>query len=211
MKKKSKYKISGITDETIQEILSDTKGTSYMMLLNYNHKFIHNIVKKFNNRDYDNYDELFQEGVIALWKALQKFEIGRGINFSTFAYVVIKNACLIYINGENKIRNNEESIELKSSPNDKENFSKTNIDIVYNKSIVSLEDRVINKIDSELKFEGISNFERKIYNNYVSGMTKKEAAKRLGISVSAYAVILYKHILPKIKNNETKYRMHLQN
>lgn len=53
-------------------------------LINGNLKLVLSILKKYNNRT-DNMDDLFQIGCIGLIKAIDNFDLGHEVRFSTYA------------------------------------------------------------------------------------------------------------------------------
>jgi RNA polymerase sporulation-specific sigma factor len=57
-------------------------------LINGNLKLVLSILKKYNNRT-DNMDDLFQVGCIGLIKAIDNFDLGHEVRFSTYAVPMI--------------------------------------------------------------------------------------------------------------------------
>jgi len=62
-----------------------------------NISLVHYVLLKFNIAK-DQYDDLFQEGIIGLIKAIQTFDISKNNKFSTYAYICIRNEIIRYIN-----------------------------------------------------------------------------------------------------------------
>lgn len=58
------------------------------VLIEKNLGLVHHIVKRFANRGHDP-EDLFQIGVIGLMKAIDKFDLGLGVMFSTYAVPMI--------------------------------------------------------------------------------------------------------------------------
>lgn len=59
---------------------------------------VHRVVKQYS-RNADNYDDLFQEGMIGLWMASQKYDASLG-KFSTYAYYWIRMKVQNYANSK---------------------------------------------------------------------------------------------------------------
>lgn len=79
-----------------------------------NIKTVYYVVQKFRNNNTD-YDELVSVGMMGYAKALDKFSPVRGIKFATFAIHCIYNEILFYLRKENKIKQNNVSINTKLS------------------------------------------------------------------------------------------------
>ncbi len=60
-------------------------------------KFLHSVLRKYT-------DDLFQEGMIGLLEAVRKFDIDRGVKFSTFAYYYINLRVKRYYESDTIIR-----------------------------------------------------------------------------------------------------------
>ena len=60
-----------------------------------NISLVHYVLLKFNIAK-DQYDYLFQEGIIGLIKAIQTFDISKNNKFSTYAYICIRNEIIRY-------------------------------------------------------------------------------------------------------------------
>lgn len=67
-----------------------------------NDKLIHLAAKKYRSLSIP-YDDLYQEGFIALMNAAEKFDESKGTNFSTYAVNAINNALKRYVIGDRAI------------------------------------------------------------------------------------------------------------
>ena len=96
--------------------------------------FVKKIVRYYSiilNRE--DREDLFIDGLMGLYRAVNSFDFKKGKNFDDFAYVSVKNAALDYLRKRREVRtvpldftsvavdNEEESILLKQ---DMENFAK---------------------------------------------------------------------------------------
>ncbi len=69
--------------EMLEKIKQGDK-TAREQFLNANLKLVLSVIKKFTNRG-ENADDLFQVGCIGLIKALDNFDMGHNVKFSTYA------------------------------------------------------------------------------------------------------------------------------
>lgn len=85
-----------MTDETLdfQEVLSQ------------NENIIYYLIKKYGIRDPD--QEFYQEGLIALWKAMDNYDASRG-KFSSYAYFLIEKSFLTVIRARNRHTEKQEA------------------------------------------------------------------------------------------------------
>lgn len=80
-----------LKDQEMKELLRRVKaGDGYARdrLINCNLKLVFNLVKRFQNRGYE-LEDLFQIGCIGLIKAIDKFDPGYDVKFSTYAVPMI--------------------------------------------------------------------------------------------------------------------------
>jgi RNA polymerase sporulation-specific sigma factor len=72
-------------------------------LINGNLKLVLSLLRKFNNRT-DNMDDLFQVGCIGLIKAIDNFDLGHEVKFSTYAVPMILGEVKRYLRDNNSMR-----------------------------------------------------------------------------------------------------------
>lgn len=72
-------------------------------LINGNLKLVLSILKPYNNRT-DNMDDLFQVGCIGLIKAINNFDLGHEVRFSTYAVPMILGEVKRYLRDNNSVR-----------------------------------------------------------------------------------------------------------
>lgn len=72
-------------------------------LINGNLKLVLSILRKYNNRT-DNMDDLFQVGCIGLIKAIDNFDLGHEVKFSTYAVPMILGEVKRFIRDNNSVR-----------------------------------------------------------------------------------------------------------
>lgn len=73
------------------------------LLINGNLRLILSVLKKFYNKS-DNLDDLFQIGCVGLIKAIDNFDLGYNVKFSTYAVPMILGEIKRYIRDNNSIR-----------------------------------------------------------------------------------------------------------
>lgn len=76
-------------------------------------KLIYSIIRKYSYNVND-YEDLFQEGVIALKKAQNNYKEGFNTDFSSYAYLYIKGEILKYIRENRVMKVGKDSIKLNS-------------------------------------------------------------------------------------------------
>jgi len=95
-----------LKDREMKELLSKAKaGDSYARdrLINCNLKLVFNLVKRFQNRGYD-LEDLFQIGCIGLIKAIDKFDPGYDVKFSTYAVPMIVGEIRRFLRDDNPVK-----------------------------------------------------------------------------------------------------------
>ena len=75
--------------ECMESLLRENKGLIWLMVVR-------------QGRGKAEYMDLFQEGKIGLWKAILHYDTGRGVRFSSYACVVIRNAVWQAVVGSQK-------------------------------------------------------------------------------------------------------------
>ncbi|MDD6879385.1 MAG: sigma-70 family RNA polymerase sigma factor [bacterium] len=76
-------------------------------------KLVYSIIRKFSYNTND-YEDLFQEGMIALQKAMKNYKEGYNTDFSSYAYLYIKGEILKYIRENKVMKVGKDSIKLNS-------------------------------------------------------------------------------------------------
>ena len=72
-------------------------------LVNGNLRLVLSVIQRFNNRG-ENVDDLFQVGCIGLMKAIDNFDLGQNVKFSTYAVPMIIGEIRRYFRDNNPIR-----------------------------------------------------------------------------------------------------------
>lgn len=99
-------KLPILKEKEMKELLIQMKSGD----LSSREKFIHgnlrlvlSVIQRFNNRG-ENADDLFQVGCIGLIKALDNFDLGQNVRFSTYAVPMIIGEIRRYLRDNNSIR-----------------------------------------------------------------------------------------------------------
>src|SRR5262249_1607938 len=84
---------SRVRVETLEEIerLQEQANTVKEMLINANMRLVVNIAKRHGGQA-DNFFELLSDGNMSLIRAVEKFDYGRGVKFSTYAAWAIRKS-----------------------------------------------------------------------------------------------------------------------
>lgn len=110
---KTMYKTYEDKYKNIEKIISTGKGPlnpeEKDILAAKNIPLIHSIVKKFANTGIE-YSELLSTGYVGYAKALDTYQKGKGVKFSTYAYRCIKNEILYFLRREKRHRDNDISL-----------------------------------------------------------------------------------------------------
>ena len=72
-------------------------------LINGNLRLVLSVIQRFNNRG-EYVDDLFQVGCIGLMKAIDNFDLGQNVKFSTYAVPMIIGEIRRYLRDNNQIR-----------------------------------------------------------------------------------------------------------
>ncbi|HHV07122.1 MAG TPA: RNA polymerase sporulation sigma factor SigG [Firmicutes bacterium] len=78
-------------------------GSAREKLISGNLRLVLSVIQRFNNRG-ENVDDLFQVGCIGLMKAIDNFDLGQNVKFSTYAVPMIVGEIRRYLRDNNAIR-----------------------------------------------------------------------------------------------------------
>ena len=171
-------------------------------LIEHNLRLVSHIIKKYYS-NYDEQEDLISIGTIGLIKAIDSFDVDKGIRLATYAARCVENEILMYYRGKKK----DSNIISVSEPvdTDSEGNSLTLIDII------SVDDTICDDIDlknkTKMLYEMIENLSDSrdkeiiirrygLYNQ--KEMTQNEIAKALGISRS-YVSRIEKRVIEELR------------
>lgn len=132
-------------------------------------------LKGIYNHEINDYEELYQEGFIALLNAVERFEPNKGFNFSTFAIKYIKSASRRKLN-YNTLDSLDEPIENRDDENEKK------IDRIKDTRIDIERDTISKEFNNNLKKILTYDEMKVIKNYYLYDKTFKEISELLGIT-----------------------------
>lgn len=89
--------------ELFTELQSNNDLTAREKLVNGNLRLVLSVIQRFNNRG-EYVDDLFQVGCIGLMKAIDNFDLGQNVRFSTYAVPMIIGEIRRYLRDNNPIR-----------------------------------------------------------------------------------------------------------
>ena len=92
-------KMCELTNEQLCRLAKNGDNRAVEILVNNNIGFIKTIAKEVSSqyRDSVEFDDLVQEGQIAVWKCIDKFDESLGITFLTYVRQAIKNSMIDFI------------------------------------------------------------------------------------------------------------------
>ncbi len=172
-------------EELVRLSRSDSKAMDY--LLNKYKGVVLSCSKSLFILGGDNQD-LVQEGMIGLFKAIRDFDEHKNIKFSTFAQICVKRNIYTAITNSNSPKNEPLnkglSISHTDSSDEDDYFKNLSTDDLGLSEIYNPEDNVINKekYDEIIDFmsKELSKLEYQVMDLYIIGLTTSEIAKVLG-------------------------------
>ena len=178
-------------------ILLNNNNNDIELLFNNNIKLINFCIKKYFNRFTSYYDDIYQEGSMALWQACNNFDKNKNISFSTYAtsYIIgyIKKY-LFYNHSLIKIPRNIYYSQNRENNNDFINCSQISSlnyqinddnkhymeEIIDNKQ--NEYDALIMNIDLQNIILSLKDIEQKIFKYHILGYSTVNISKMLNIS-----------------------------
>ena len=129
-------------------------------------------------------EDFVQEGMIGLFNAIRDFDLESDANFSTFAYICIKNKLkntLTYINRKKHLPlKNYEHLEFYNADNERLENENVISDLgANNPESIVLIDEDIRELYRDID-EKLSELEKKVIYLYLEGYSRKEIASTLG-------------------------------
>ena len=130
-------------------------------------------------------EDIVQEGMIGLYKAIMNYSSKRAASFKTFASICIKNqiqsAVRVASSEKNKILSS--ALPIVDNVNDDEDDK---IEIIFPSDLPSPDDKIIEKetfeeIEQQIKSH-LSEMELKVLGLYLKGYSYNEISKKSGIS-----------------------------
>jgi RNA polymerase sigma-70 factor (ECF subfamily) len=161
----------------IEKIRKGDEGAFTQLLEEYR-RMIYKIIYSFdlNNGDFRvDENDLFQEACLALYDAVFSFEQGRNVQFSTYAYMVIRSRIMTLLRNISRSAGNE-TISLDSHADHSLKFAVNEDPQFYHREELFREklDRFITALSSE---------DRQILELKNEKLTYQQISQRLGISV----------------------------
>jgi RNA polymerase sporulation-specific sigma factor len=99
-------KLPVLTNKEMRELFERLQGgelAAREKLVNGNLRLVLSVIQRFNNRG-EYVDDLFQVGCIGLMKAIDNFDLGQNVKFSTYAVPMIIGEIRRYLRDNNPIR-----------------------------------------------------------------------------------------------------------
>jgi RNA polymerase sporulation-specific sigma factor len=187
--------------ECLEKILKGDKNAR-RKLIEHNLRLVAHVVKKYDNANIDN-DDLISIGTVGLIKAIDTFDIEKGIKLATYAARCIENEVLMQIRANKKSKDDmslEEPLGI-----DQEGNELTLMDVL------GIEIDLVEKIGTKMNVEKMQSFlsvltpkERYVIDKRYGLLdgyyyTQREIAKEMGISRSYVSRIEKKAIRKLLK------------
>ena len=189
--------------ELLQKMKQNSDLDARNELIEHNLRLVSHIIKKYYS-NYDEQEDLISIGTIGLIKAIDSFDVDKGIRLATYAARCVENEILMFYRNKKK----DSNIVSVSEPidTDSEGNPLTLIDII------SVDDTICDDIDLKNKSRQLygyieamdSDRDRQIiimryglYNQ--KEMTQNEIAKALGISRS-YVSRIEKRVIEELRD-----------
>lgn len=147
-------------------------------------------------------DDLVQEGLIGLYKAIKSYSKGKNANFKTFAEICVVRQMISAVKSSTRKKNSplNHYISIHTSEDEADTISSKLVDVKNsNPESMLIEREAADGIESKI-FSVLSDFESEVLGYYLSGISYKEIAKILGKTPKAVDNALF-----RIKKKIEKY------
>ena len=133
-------------------------------------------------------DDLIQEGMIGLFKAVRDYDMGRDASFYTFAELCISRQMYTAVQASKRQKhrplNTYISLDIGTQTNHDEQEGTNLAEILADKAELSPEELILDKervayLEKAIE-EGLSDFEKQVLDLYMTGMSYTQIAKVLG-------------------------------
>lgn len=181
-------KYANMTDEKLLEISNSDPNALECLIERYN-----NVVNMKANKFFmigAEKEDMVQEGMIGLYKAVKSFDLEKQNSFKTFANLCIERQLITAVKNSNRQKHIplNSSVSLNASAYD-ENDDTTVIEVLDTNSIEDPSDIIAKKeyynfIETKID-ESLSNFERKVLNQYKEGKSYAAIAEELNTKVKS--------------------------
>jgi len=131
-------------------------------------------------------EDLIQEGMIGLFKAVRDYDVGRDASFSTFAELCINRQMYTAVQASKRRKhfplNTYISLDSEETGDDREGVNLA--EFLADKAELSPEERFLDKERvaylERIIEEELSDFEKQVFDLYITGMSYSQIAKVLG-------------------------------
>lgn len=179
-----------LTDkDLIEKARSGNSESLDQLFLRYN-----NLAKKLSRRYFladGDTDDLFQEAMIGLFKAIQNYELSSNTDFKTFASVCINRNLLSAIKASNRMKNKVLSTALSLNSQGAIEIAGEDEELwffVPSKSLDAEEELISKETTNEMLkkiSEILSDFEKKVLKYYLEGKSYKDIGAKIDKSTKS--------------------------
>lgn len=128
-------------------------------------------------------EDLFQEGMIGLFKAIRDYEAGKGCSFSTFATICIRRQIQTAITSSNRKKHSPLNSYISIYSEDDESGNSFERDLNIESDLANPEHMIIAREQQNALLEDIrkklSRFENEVLQYYLEGLSYADIATRL--------------------------------
>lgn len=191
-------------EELVLKAQKNDEASVNLLLTRYKH-LVNKIARSYFLADGDS-EDILQEGMIGLYKAIINFDPAKNVSFKTFASTCIRHqlqsAIKVSSSEKNKILSS--AISISDSPLDEEDGD---LEIFIPSSLPSPDDKVLEKERfKEIKakiIDTLSALELKVLSLYLKGYSYQEISSLSGLSKKSIdnALTRIKNKLAFLKNN----------
>lgn len=164
-----------------------------------NHGIVFSVMKNLSIPLTD--EDMFQTGIIGLLKAINTFDTSKGYQFSTYAFLIVRNELLM------AFRKSKRSVIAAFSLDDNADIGNGE-SVPYAEMIADgkdYEENVVNSMLAQQIFERLESREKHIFTMFfIENRTQSEISKALGISQSYVSRIISSMGKMKRKGRKTK-------
>ena len=179
-------------DELIDEIRNGDKSALEYLINKYS-VLVNAKVSKYFIIGAEN-EDIMQEGLIGLYKAIKDYKSDKQNSFKSFANLCIERQLITAIKSSNRQKhlplNSYLSLNMSAYSNDDENNNSTEIMDIFDNNLVEDPLDTITKKEYYLNVENVidtslSSFEKKVLNRYIQGDSYVKIAEKLDAPVKS--------------------------